>query len=156
QRHRRELQAVGHVAHRIDAGHVGLVVGVDDHLALAALGHAHGFQPEVLHVRNAAGGVEHGVGHDDAATFAFHPQSVVGLADVDHVGIQAKIHAVFDHFSGHKMPDLVVEAAQDLFASVELGHLCAQAGEDGSELAGDITAAHHQQATRERLDIKDV
>ena len=54
------------------------------------------------------------------------------------------------------MTDLVVEAAQDLFASVELGHLCAQAGEDGSELAGDITAAHHQQAIRERLDVKDV
>ncbi len=156
QRHRRELHAVGHVAHREDGRHVGLVALVDDDLSLSALRHAHGLQAHVFRVGHAAGGVQHGVGHHQGTAFTFHAQAVVRFADVHHPGVEVQVHARLDHFGGHEVADLVVEAAQDLLAPVELGDLCAQAVEDGGELAGNVATAHHHQPLWKRFEVEDL
>ncbi|MDT4846685.1 hypothetical protein FQZ97_807180 [compost metagenome] len=156
QRHRCELHAVGHVAHREDGRHIGLVALVDDDLSLGALRHAHGLQTHVLHVGHAAGGVQHGIGHHQGPAFTFHAQAVVRFADVHHPGVEVQVHACLDHFGGHEVADLVVEAAQDLLAPVKLGDLRAQAVEDGGELAGNVATAHHHQPLWKRFEVEDL
>ena len=154
QCHRGQLDPVGHVAHRPDAGHVGAVVLVDDHLTLAALGHAHGFQTQTLHIGFAAGGVQHRIGHDHVAVFQFGAQTVVGLANIDHAGIQAQVHTGLEHLARDEVADLVIEAAQHLFAPVQLRDLRAHAIEDGGELAGDVATTDDEKALREGFQIE--
>ena len=49
-----------------------------------------------------------------------------------------------------------VKAAQHLSAAVQLRDTCAQALEDGGELASDVATADHQQALRKGVDVKNL
>ena len=57
---------------------------------------------------------------------------------------------------GDQAARLLVEAAQDLGAAVELRHLDAEAVEDAGELAGDVAAADDQDGFRQRVEVEDV
>jgi hypothetical protein len=68
-----------------------------------------------------------------------------GGRHVDDIRSDVKSDALFLHHLGNQAPRLVVEAAQDLRAAVELRHLHAQAVHDAGEFAGDVAAADDQQ-----------
>ena len=53
--HRREVDAVGHVAHGVDAGHVGALIGIHRN-AVAFHGHTGRLQVQPLQEGPAAGG----------------------------------------------------------------------------------------------------
>lgn len=54
------------------------------------------------------------------------------------------------------MPDFLIKSPQHLNTPVHLGHLATQALKDGGEFAGDVAAAHNQQARRERVQIEQL
>jgi hypothetical protein len=58
----------------------------------------------------------------------------MGEADLNPVGL---------HRLGHRVAGLPVEAAQQVVAPHQLGHLHPQAVEDAGEFAGDETGTHH-------------
>ena len=63
QRHGGELHAVGHIAQGIYAGHVGLIVCIDDHGAHLVGARTHGIKRQVFGVGHAACGRQHHIGH---------------------------------------------------------------------------------------------
>lgn len=56
---------------------------------------------------------------------------------------------------GHEVrAQIIIEAAQPIFAPVDERHLGPIARKDGSKLDGDVAAAHHQDAFGEVLEIE--
>ena len=62
---------------------------------------------------------------------------------------------MFAHFTGGEVTDVIIEAAQDLFAAIKLDDVGAESVEDGRELAGDVAAAYDHQPGRKDWQIKD-
>ena len=54
--------------------------------------------------------------------------------------------AALFHLHAHVLAQLVVEAAQNIFAAIDEAHFGAEAGKDAGELDGDVTAALNQNA----------
>ena len=94
----------------------------------------------------AAGGVEHRVGANHAAVAQAHVQGIIAAFNGSHFGVQVQRYAGLGHFAGNEGAHVSVKAAQYLLAPVQLRDLRAQAVEDGGKFAGDVAAAHHQQA----------
>ena len=67
ERNRRQLDAIDDVADRIDPRHAGAVALVDDDRAVDVERDADRLEAEAGDVGRAAGGIEHGVGVEDAA-----------------------------------------------------------------------------------------
>ena len=156
QRHRRELHSRRHVADGVNRGHRSLVLIVDFDRASGSLLHADGFQPQAVGQRHAARGVKHGIDADMAAVEQLdaHAFGAAFKGNRGHVGVQAQGHAALDHFAGNEGAHVLIKAAQNLLAPVQLRDLAAQPVEDGGEFAGDVAAAHDQQALRKRRQVK--
>ena len=73
ERDRRQLDAIDHVADRVDARHVGAVALVDDDRAVDIQRDAHRLEAEPGDIGSAAGGVENRVGVEDAAVVEGDP-----------------------------------------------------------------------------------
>ena len=114
------------------------------------------FQAQPLHQRHAAGGIEHRVDFEAAAVLQRDLQSAGGFDDGGHIRIQPQVHAGLEHLSRDEVAYFLVKAAQYLSAAVQLRDTCAQALEDGRELASDVAAADHQQALRKGVDVKNL
>ena len=156
-RHRGEVDLVGHVAHGVDAGHVGALVGIHRD-AMALDGYAGRLQVRPLEERPPPGGQQHAAAGDGFAALGGHGEFArralagdrggrVGEADLD----AGRFHALL-----HRLAGLQVEAAQQVVAPHQLGHLHAQAVEDAGELAGDEARTHHHHRLRQRLQQEHV
>ena len=134
----------------------GLVVVVDQNSAVGFLSDAQCFQAQPFNQRHAAGGIEHRVDFEAAAVLQRDLQSAGGFDDGGHIRIQPQVHAGLEHLSRDEVAYFFVKAAQHLSAAVQLRDTCAQALEDGGELASDVAAANHQQALRKGVDVKNL
>ena len=142
-RHRRQVDPVGDVAHGIDGRNRGLGILVhQDFSALAEL-HADPIEAQIRGVGLASGGVQNGIDLVMPAVGAFHPQAALCLFDFHNIRSDMQVDALFAHLVGDVAPHLSVKAAQNLLAAIELRHLGPHAVKDAGELAGNISAAHH-------------
>ena len=101
----------------------------------------------------AAGRVEHGVGVEPRCRRARTSRAVAPPPSASMRSTcarDAEVDALLAHLGGDEVAHVVVEAAQDLLAAVELRDLRAEAVEDRRELAGDVAAADDDEAARER------
>ncbi|MNU53444.1 hypothetical protein D3C71_424770 [compost metagenome] len=127
---------------------------IDRDGALVVELHARRLEAEALRVGHAAGGEEHGVGLDLLAARERDHEAVGAARDGRGLAVQAHVDAGLAHLVGKKLAHVVVEAGEQVGAAVQLRHLGAQAVEDRCELAGDVAAAHHQQALGERVEVE--
>ncbi len=139
-----EHLVAGHVADGVVARHGGLELLVDLHEAAFALGDAHRFEADLLHVGRAAGGHEHLL-HGDLLRGALrlHGQARAGLGDL-HVA---------DLGAGHHVDLALLEGAREFGAAVGVferqhggrhfdeRHLGAEAREHVGELAAHRAGA---------------
>jgi hypothetical protein len=130
------------------------MVGVDLDGAIAALAHARGLEAQAADVGNTPGREQHRVGLQAAAVVQVHLDAVRRAGERRDVGAQPQVDAAGLQLAGDEGAHFVVEAAQHLLAPVQEMHLGAEAAEDGSELAGDVAAAHHRQPPRERVEVE--
>ncbi len=106
----------------------------------------------------APGRVEHAVGLDPGAVAQRHAQACAAVEPRDalDVDVRAQIDALLAHLVGQEGAHVVVEAAQDLLAAVELRDLRAEALEDRGELARDVAAADDDEAARKLGQVEDL
>ena len=107
-----------------------------------------------MHVWRPSSRVEHGIGCKRLAVGELYVQPAAGSHDAAYIGIHPHIYAVLAHFTGGEVTDVIIEAAQDLFAAIKLDDVGAEAVEDGRELAGDVAAAYDHQPGRKDWQVK--
>ena len=148
--------AVGNIAHGKNRGDVGLRILIHQDLPLAARLHTRRFQAQLVGIGDAAGCVKHLVEFIDRAIGAFHPQAGFRLFDRHDIGAHMQVDPLGDHLVGNMAPHLVVKAAQDLRAPIELRDLRAQPVENAGKFTGNIPATHDQNAPRLLFKQEDV
>ena len=156
-RHRRQVDAVGHIANGVDAVHVGALIGI--HRDAGALhGHPGGLQVQPLEEGFAAGGEQHAAAGNRFAALGGDAELAGGALAGDRCrGVrESDLDARGLHPGAHRLAGLAVEAAQEVIAAHQLGHLNAQAIEDACEFAGNEARAHHHHPLGEALEFKHV
>ena len=58
------------------------------------------------------------------------------------------------HFGGEMIAEVIIEAAQDLFAAIEKDRFDSETIEDAGKFHGDIATAHDHHAARQALEVK--
>jgi hypothetical protein len=156
QRDGGQLHPVDHVADSTDRGHGGAELPIHDDGATRGQFDAGFIQPQARGVGDAARRVENKIGGDLGAVVQFGAEIATALLDAFDRGVEPDLDALLAHLVTQEMPQIVVEAAQEVRAPVELRDLRAQALHDAGELDRDITAADHDDAFRELLQIEHV
>ena len=141
RRDRRQVDAVGDVADRMDRVDARLRVAIDDHRPVGGQLHADALEAEVRGVRLAAGGEEHELGPLVRAVAVAHLEAVGVLDDVRRLAAEVDLQALVRHLLGDALAEIGVEAAQQALAAVGKRGLDAEPVEDGSELERDVAAA---------------
>ena len=80
-RHRRERSRTGVVAHGVDAGHIGVLVGIHRDKTMFVHRHTGGLKLELIGGGGAAGGPDDTIGAVAAAVGQHQREAAVGLAD---------------------------------------------------------------------------
>ena len=80
-RHRRECGGAGVVAHGVDAGYIGVLVGVHRDKAMLVHRHPGGLKVEFIGGWRAPGGPNHAIGVVASAIGQHQREAAVGLAD---------------------------------------------------------------------------
>src|SRR5262249_49275542 len=152
-RDRRQRDAVGDVAHRIDLRHAGLRELVDRDRAGFRQLDAGLLEAKAFDVRPAAGREHHLVDDDLLVVGQLDAEAMIDLLDRldDHLGDD--LDAALFELRAQMAANLVVEAAQDVLAAIDQGYVRAEAVEDGGELERDIAAALDQNALRQLLEM---
>ena len=119
-----QVDAVCYISHRIDAGHVGALVAIYRN-AVALHGHAGSLQVEPMQKRPAAGGQQHATAGDRLAALGGDAEFAGGaLAGDRRWGVgEADLDALCLHTGAHRFAGFAVEAAQQVIAAHQLGHL---------------------------------
>ncbi len=144
-----ELVVGAHVAEREDAGPPGLLVLVDDHVAVLVQGDPGGVEVEPVPVGDPPGGQQQHVGGQGGGT--------VRALDVDgHAGLgapgrgqrvlQPEVHPSA-HRRGEPGGDLGVLLPQQRVAATHQGHVGAVRGEDVGELRGHVAGSDDDHRT---------
>ena len=155
-RHRGQVQPVGHVAQGVDMRLAGAAVLVDGHRAEAVGGHSGGRQPQPVGIGGAADGGEHQVGLDAAAVGQHHaPRRALGRHS-RHCGAAVQADALVGQRLVQRAAQILVEAAQGQVLAQDQVHLGAEAGEDAGEFHRDIAAADDGDARRHGLQVEGV
>ena len=153
-RHRRQVDAVGHVAHSVDAGDARVRRGIDRDGAALRGRDARVLEPEAGDIGLAPSGEQHLIGLDRLAGRGRDRDRRSLAGKGGRVGVEAEIDPALAHLFAEHRAQIVVEAAQRQVAAVELGHVGAEALHDAGELAGDVAAAHDHQALREGRQVE--
>ena len=154
-RHRRQLDTIGHIADGIDARHRRLIIVIDLDRTILVEFDTRRFQTQPLGVRYPSGRDEHRIGGDRIAIFEMdHQRSVILFLD----RLERRVEAEFDPL-GHRnleqtVADLLVIAAQYRVAAVDDRHLAAEFVEDARKFIGDIAAASNHHALRQTVEVK--
>src|SRR6185312_1029344 len=146
--------AIGHVADGIDVLGAGPRKAVDLDLAALAELDAGLLDMQHLGVGGAADRQHDLVGLDDVALVGLGVKRVAALLDLGELATERDVHAAPFHRIVNTVADIVVEAAQDLFAAINERDVRAQAVEDVREFECDVAAAGDQNALRQLFEMK--
>ena len=69
-------------------------------------------------------------------------------------GVEPEVDSLALEFRGQAVAQILIEAAQNLLAAIELRHLAAQAVEDAGELHRDVAAAEHGDAPGQFFELE--
>jgi len=155
QRHRRQCDAVGHVAHGIDAVDRRPVVFIDHDQAFRPGRHIGIFQPQPTRVGMPAGREQHGV--EFARSLIRERDMTLAAVGFDNAGgivVVVKFDAAAQHTRLDHAADVAVEIAQNPLAPIVEHHLRTEAAEYAGEFHRDITAAHDQYSLRKLGQIE--
>jgi hypothetical protein len=145
-RHRRQVQTVGRVTDGVDAGHTRAGIYVHHYGAGRIELDAGGLETQTCSARFPARG-KHDVVHVHKGPVRerrTHPGAL--SLDLHDVALEAYIYALAPHLVGQGAAHVIVEAAQERRAAVQLGDLGADAVEDPGELHSDVSAADDEDA----------
>ena len=148
---------VGDVAHREDRGHRRLrpVVDAGPHRSAPSLTPSGSSpRPAVLGRRPVAKSTWSTTWVSPLSTLTLRPPSTFSIRG--DVALDLERDPARAHGAGDVVAQVLVEAAQDLVAAVELDHVGAEAVHDAGELAGDIAAADDEHALRLGLEVEDL
>ena len=111
-------------------------------------------ESDVLGVGNAARG-KHDVARTNVLAISQrHPHTISGADNLLHIHASADVDALPFHF-GREMPaQIIVKAAQDLFAAMDQDCFDAETIENAGKLNGNITATHNHDAARQVLKME--
>src|SRR5262249_37882560 len=144
----RQHRPSDHVADRIDAGHVALVMRIDDDAAAVVGLHAHVAEAEAFGVGHAADRHEHHVGFDrlgGAATarsrFDFRLERPTRIVDRRHLGGELKGHALLLQNALEALGHVEIDARQDAVQKFHHGHLGAEPAPTTSSRCGTLSRA---------------
>ncbi len=148
--HRRQRRATGDIAHRVDAGDVGVLEFVRGDDAAGLERHAGRLEIEIQRRRGAADGPDEGVEviEADAALAVDVQQAVFGFPDLPDVDAGDDVDAGIDHFFHEGVAQEGVEVAQKMRPAQQHGDLAAQRVEQAGQFHGDVPGAHHRHALR--------
>src|SRR5262249_49416252 len=154
-RHRRQVQAVGAVADGVDALDPALRVLVDHHGPVGTAGDAGLVEPDARRVGLAPDGIHDAARLERGAVAQGEAQGAAAalLRALDRRS-DADIDALLAHLGGKRVADVVVEAAQDLLAAVELHDLGPKPIEDSGELHRDVAATGDDDALRQLRQVE--
>ena len=152
--HRRQVDAVGHVANGPYAGRRGAAVGIDDHRALVVQRRADRVETQAGGIRMPAGRVEHGGGGERRAVGALQRETCAGTPQRRQRNAAGKRHPALFQRAGESAAQVFVETAQRQGGAIGQRHPRTESGQDARELDGDVPAAQHQQRLRDLAQIE--
>ena len=130
--------------------HRGLRPVVDRDAAVVRIdGDAGLLQPEIGDVGMPADREHHLVGGDARSVRQMRGEFLAVLVDLVDGAAGEDGDALLLHLGAHMGADVLVEAAQDVVAAIDHGHVGAEAGEDAGEFQRDIAAALDHDALRQ-------
>src|ERR1035441_8745542 len=138
------------VADGVDAGHAGLVEGVD-HDAAALGFQSKFFQPEIFDVAGDADSGDHALGGDLlrlAALLDRRGDAVALLVEFGHLGVGQDFDALLLEALARKSLNLMILDRQDLRQHLDHRHLSAERAVERGKLDADGAGADHQQRLR--------
>ena len=115
---------------------------------------AHGVEAEAVHIRLAAGGEHHEVGHHLLVVRELDVVAVLDLLDGGDRLARDDPDAAHLHLIVQMFAHVVIEAAQDILAAVDQRHLGTETVEDTGKLDGDIAAALDEDALGQFGEVK--
>ena len=118
-RDRRQIDAVGHIAHRPDAVDIGFREFVDDDGALFVQLHAGVFQAESFGIGFTADREENLIDLQFIAIAEFDPLTLAFSLNALDRPSRDDLQAASLHLLGDMRAHILVEAAQDLFAAID-------------------------------------
>src|SRR5262249_30841878 len=150
----RQVHAVRDIADRVDVRYGGLRVLVNGDAALLAQPHPRRLHTETGNIRPAANREHHLVDFDRAVVGKRRGEGGLRPAHRAYRRAAKNPHAPLGHLRIEVGAQVVVEAAQDVFAAVDQRNLGPEPIENGGELDGDIAAALNQDARRQFFQMK--
>ena len=154
-RDRRQVDAMGDVADRVDVRHRGAREVVDRDAAIARIdGDAGRFQSEIGDVRMPSDREHHLIGGNARTVGQMRGEFLAVPVDLVDGAAGENGDALLFHLGAHMGTDVVVETAQDVFAAIDHGHVGTEAGEDAGKFQRDVTAALNHDALRQRVQMK--
>ena len=155
-RHRRELDAAGHVADRVDVRHRTAAVFVDDDGAFCVELDACGFEPEARTVRQPAQCAQHRFGFEHAAVVERCCKRGVTAIDARQGCTGVELNALRFELDLQVLAHLFVETTQHARAAQHHTDLGAQATQQASKLERDITGALHHDSPGQRGPMEEL
>ena len=141
-RDRRQVDAVGDVADRVDMRHGGAGKAVDLDAAIVRIdGDACLLQPEIGDIGMPADREHHLIGRNARAVGQMRGEFLAVLVDLADGTAGQDGDAFLFHLAAHMGADVLVKTAQHVLAAIDHRHVAAEAGKDTGEFQRDITAA---------------
>ena len=152
QCHRRELIALDHITDGMNRGHIGLELRIDQYCTIGRQGHAGLGQSELCGIGMATGGRQHQIGLQRAAIVGLRQQQAVRcriFLQVFDSPAKADVDTFFLHLLSQYPPQIGIELAQQLLATIDQRGVHTQAIENGGEFHRDIPTTDHHRTTRQ-------
>ena len=141
-RHRGQLQTVGHVAHGIDALATGPAIVVDLDRALVVQFDACAVQPQPVDIGLSPGREQDDIGGYRIAILEVDAQrTVIRLFDPFHMRVETEIDALRHRNLKQPVAYLFVIAAQQGGGAIDDRHMAAELVKDAGKFIGDIASA---------------
>ena len=154
-RDRRQVDAVGDVADRVDVRHRGARKTVDRDAAIVRIdGDAGLLEPEIGDIRMPADREHHLIGGDARAVRQMRGEFLAVLVDPGDRAAGQDGDALLFHLAAHMGADVVVETAQDVVAAIDHRHVGTEAGKDAGKFQRDVAAALNHDALRQLRQMK--
>ena len=150
-----EVDAVGHIAHRKDVGHIRGLIRVHGNTPVDHL-HTGRLKVQSFQEGPAARGQQHAAAADRLSGGGLQAQALTIPFD----GSRHRAGSHIDAAGHHRLLDvgrsLTIKAPQDPLAPHDLDHLHTEAVEDAGEFAGDESSSHHHHPMRQFPEFEQV
>src|SRR5262245_27859090 len=147
----RQQRRAGHVADRIDAGHIGAIERIDGDRAALGL-HAKFFEPEIFNIADDADRGNNALDRERLrAAFAVVDRrgyAVGSLLELRHLGGGEDLDALLLELFAREGGNLGILGGQDLRQDLDHHHLGAEGAVERSELDADRAGAYDQERFR--------